>query len=555
MNRATTGNPLRLAMAAVVGLAPLATSRAEAPPAAQWVSRHAVAAVTVRPAAAAATPMAKAWPVEVADAATRDFFGLPLQTIERVTVVIEPPMGVTPQYSVVLSSSQPISLDGLRAELTAHTQATTLADRPMLESQQEPKPSFVLLDDKTLAVGPKLVLKRLLRGSNGEFGPLADELRGEAAELNHLHGAVLLGPVRPLLELGVAEVKKEAPPEATRYIDGLLLLDRVTATLDLTSERDSSLVVYAVDKASADTVESLLVDGAREFRAQFFANPDMAKLYDNDEPIAQAWMRYLERIADERVDEVKSLRDGDDRFVLGRLPAGQQGQPMAMLAVSGILVALLLPAVQAAREAARRTQSANNLRQIGLAFFAHHDVERRFPAHAIYDVKGRPVLSWRVAILPFLGQDALYERFRLDEPWDSPHNAALVPEMPAEFLDPTSTLAVGDGKTHYLAVVGPDAVFTGRRRGRPLMDVADGVANTLAVVQVDDTHAVDWTRPADYDVVAHTANPVGGIGRLHPELFLGGFADGSVRAIALDTAAETLRALMTVAGGEPVDAP
>ena len=98
------------------------------------------------------------------------------------------------------------------------------------------------------------------------------------------------------------------------------------------------------------------------------------------------------------------------------------------LAITGIVLgafgslfmtaALLLPAVQSAREAARRAQCVNNLKQIGLAMHNFHAQKNHFPAAAIVDKAGKPLLSWRVAILPYIEQESLYQQFHLDEPWD-----------------------------------------------------------------------------------------------------------------------------------------
>src|SRR5262249_54507479 len=82
--------------------------------------------------------------------------------------------------------------------------------------------------------------------------------------------------------------------------------------------------------------------------------------------------------------------------------------PTPAAAVAG---ALLLPAVQSARAAARRAQSTNNLKQIGLAMHNFHSSNGRFPAD-IVDNEGKPLLSWRVAILPFVEQQALFNEFK-----------------------------------------------------------------------------------------------------------------------------------------------
>ena len=91
----------------------------------------------------------------------------------------------------------------------------------------------------------------------------------------------------------------------------------------------------------------------------------------------------------------------------------------------GILVALLLPAVQAAREAARRTQCSNNLKQIALALHNYHDTYLCFPPAYIPDENGKPRQSWRALILPFMDQPQIHQMIDFNEPWDSPKNQAI----------------------------------------------------------------------------------------------------------------------------------
>ena len=85
------------------------------------------------------------------------------------------------------------------------------------------------------------------------------------------------------------------------------------------------------------------------------------------------------------------------------------------------MAASLLPAVSAARECrSKNAAGANNLKQIGLAMHNFHDSYGGFPAAYSTDKNGKPLLSWRVHILPFVEGQALYRQFKLDEPWDSP---------------------------------------------------------------------------------------------------------------------------------------
>ena len=131
-----------------------------------------------------------------------------------------------------------------------------------------------------------------------------------------------------------------------------------------------------------------------------------------------------------------------------------------------VLVALLLPAVQAAREAARRSQSMNNLKQIALAMHNYHDTFTAFPPAYSVDKDGKPLLSWRVHILPVSSSSTpLYQEFHLDEPWDSDHNKKLIARMPQIYRSPNSMAE--PGKTVYLGNAGKDGVFVPPTEGPP----------------------------------------------------------------------------------------
>jgi prepilin-type N-terminal cleavage/methylation domain-containing protein len=227
---------------------------------------------------------------------------------------------------------------------------------------------------------------------------------------------------------------------------------------------------------------------------------------------------------------------------------------LVVIAIIAVLIALLLPAVQAAREAARRAQCVNNLKQIGLAMHNYHTVWGALPAAAISDASGRPLLSWRVALLPYLEQDTLYKQFRLNESWDSPHNKKVAEQMPKVFASPGGVDA--PGLTRYRVFTGDQAAFPERSRqpgpttlGRRFTEFTDGTANTLLVVEA--AEAVPWTKPDELPY-----SPKGPLPRLgsQPTSFQVLFADGSVRVLNRQSVDDnTLRALITPNGGEIVD--
>ena len=206
-----------------------------------------------------------------------------------------------------------------------------------------------------------------------------------------------------------------------------------------------------------------------------------------------------------------------------------------------ILSALLRPG-----GASARAQSSNNLKQIGLAMHNYHDTVGILPAAAIVDKKGKPLLSWRVAILPYIEQDNLYKQFKLDEPWDSEHNMKLVKVMPRVYALPYGQGK--DGETNYRVFVGNGAAFD-MVQGIKFAQITDGTSNTIMVVE--GAEGTPWTKPdeLEFDPQKPMAKHLRFEGDKVCQLL---FADGSVRAVSKNLAESTLKLLIQRDDGMPI---
>ena len=230
--------------------------------------------------------------------------------------------------------------------------------------------------------------------------------------------------------------------------------------------------------------------------------------------------------------------------------ANRIAEIVAVVVIVLILVALLLPSVQVGHTPARVEKVRNNFKQLGLAMHNYLATNKTFPARAILDKNGQPLLSWRVAILPYLDEEAgagakeLYDEFHLDEPWDSDHNRTLISRMPAVFKSIPKSDEV---ETPFLAPVGDQTIFGGDIAHGPA-DVSDGLANTIMLVQAD--HGVPWTKPADLDYDA--IDPMRDLGHAERKGFHVLFSDGHAWFILDDIHPDQLRGLMTINGGEDV---
>lgn len=216
---------------------------------------------------------------------------------------------------------------------------------------------------------------------------------------------------------------------------------------------------------------------------------------------------------------------------------------VGMFCCSGILIALLLPAVQQAREAARRTQCKNNLKQIGLAMHNYESTFRLFPAAHLNDSQGKPRLSWRVSILPFVDQAPLYNIYNFNDAWDGASNARIASTPIPLYICPTSS-STGMTTTCYVAISGDHTVM-GAGKCIPFNDIKDGASNTLMVVEACGMN-IPWIKPQDLDenAVTRVGDP-NGISSRH----VGGahalMADGSVRFVSENVSPAVIQALIT----------
>lgn len=244
----------------------------------------------------------------------------------------------------------------------------------------------------------------------------------------------------------------------------------------------------------------------------------------------------------------------------GKKPGSRLVEVLVVITILGILVALLLPATQSAREASRRCSCTNQLKQLGLALHNYASVHGQFPPAAIgpAGVPRYRQFSWIVAILPYLEQNSLYESLRLDLPCDNPHNAALL-RVPFRVVlcpsDPAPTMtSSGASKTSYVAVTGADWTsglgkirgVIGFDRGLAIDEIVDGPNQTVMVAEVID--GGPWyaggdgtARPIDYWIRSETWSHHPGVAN-----FL--FADDSVQSMESTTDHQTLRGLATAQG-------
>jgi prepilin-type processing-associated H-X9-DG protein len=192
--------------------------------------------------------------------------------------------------------------------------------------------------------------------------------------------------------------------------------------------------------------------------------------------------------------------------------------------------------------------SENNLKQIGIAFHAYHDSYTALPGD-ILDKNGKPLLSWRVAILPFVEQTQLYQQFKLDEPWDSEHNKALIKDMPKLYA-PIRVKAKA-GETFYQGFYGPSALFDPKAKPRTLAAIANqnGASYTAMVVEAGESTV--WTKPGGIPFDAEKELPK--LGGLFDGEFHVLFCDGHVSMLKKDADQKELKKIVMPSNGDTID--
>ena len=196
----------------------------------------------------------------------------------------------------------------------------------------------------------------------------------------------------------------------------------------------------------------------------------------------------------------------------------------------------------------RRQRSLENLKKIGAALELYAQANGAYPAAAKFAPGKLPLLSWRVEILPYLGFGQLYKKFRLNEPWDSEHNAALLSQIPAVYQSAERF----DEKTNYLVPLDSSGAFSLRSaradRGTPPRRIEDGAENTIILLEASDDLAQPWTKPADLEISTNSLESFSG--RLRIDGLFVVLGGGSVRLLPLGTDVKQIRSLITIDSGD-----
>lgn len=230
------------------------------------------------------------------------------------------------------------------------------------------------------------------------------------------------------------------------------------------------------------------------------------------------------------------------------------GAVLAGAVAIGLIIVLLFPAFGVARNLAHSHNCDQNLRRIGLALQEYEAEHGTLPPAYIPDADGKPMHSWRVLLLPYLGEHGAYSNYDFTQPWDSPHNQMLATRMPRVYSCPADPDSLPLGESNYMVVVGPKTVFPGAT-ARSTASISDELGATITVVEVP-VFGQNWLSPNDLSVEKMQFTINGGFGMEFGSRHIEGahvlMADGEVKFLSDVVPPDFVEGMTTIDGGEAI---
>lgn len=520
---------------------------AQADPGVKYISPKTTAAIVAKPAAIWKSKSLAMLPIELLEIESRQMLGVTPDQIESVMLLVTvEDLREEPQLVFVIKATQPLKIKELFPQ-GQENGGLTLVKHPetgveYLKAANHPAFDVYPVDETTLIATQGHLLPALIAVNDQAVDSPLAKLVMAGPESAELQGFMVVEPVRELANEALAQLP--IPQFLSRVKEIPNQLKDIQLSVQMQGETPGATVLLSGESAEdAEQLEqtlAMLMNFGEAMAVEAATDPNL------DPERAEAMSKYQARMIQAIRAAITPVREGEHLTI----STGELGDT-GSIATTGVLVGLLLPAVQQARAAARRAQSSNNLKQIALAMHMHHDTHKQFPPVVIAD-QPKSQLSWRVHILPFIDQGALYEQFKLDEPWDSEHNRKLIDRIPAFYSSPDSPELVNEGKTRYQRPRGEGLPGSVEKR-LWFASITDGTSNTIMAVEAPVERAVIWTQPDDFEV--DMDNPIGTMANSLAEGFNAAFYDGSVHFISNSVDNQVLKNLLAHQDGEVVRLP
>ena len=431
---------------------------------------------------------------------------------------------------IVHYNKQP-DVEQVNSQLIGENSKAMLGQHTYFRNQRSQRPSTYWLDPQTVIRSSERHIKEVIPGKsvNRHLAQLVEE----AESVGDALFACTSESIRPAAMLSL-----KATPQDSIYhpfVPALDHLKSVVLSIDLTSQRQLRAKLEGHNGSST----AFLVEwskGILDYSKQLLEE----KIDQLQQADSTTGLLTIFQVLRESLDHISIKLEGNFLILTTTMTPEQVAQ---------LVTATAEDAVRSA-EQRNLTLARSRLDQIGAAIFRFHQAHGRLPVGnqpPLHYRDGKPLLSWRVHLLPFLREQKLYEQFHLDEPWDSEHNLKLVAQIPHVYTSPRDGKL--QGKSCYLAPSGKGTVF-GEQQAIGFDDISDGLRQTALVVQAGPDQSVPWTRPGD--LISLEADPpklLGSFGKRISVLF----ADGRVFHLNPKIDRQTLQVLFQYQDGQRLD--
>lgn len=423
-------------------------------------------------------------PVELVASQLKQHYSIDFRSMEFVVAFLVNDKKWGPSFSSIMRFDSPVDWRTLDETMRKRTIFDQLHGKPYRRGRGPLDFSIYMLDDYTLIFAPDYLLREMTKLKDVEpvAGGVAGGLLAGVGKQLDVHCIANVGMVREHLEAkprgkplsGDAQIFSEVLRGAARFEMRGRITDRLALGAIVTTETGTT----------AEKLEQDLKAWKEALQTSFEKRSPVVQPVATDH--ACALDGYMARAIHGLLESCFTRTAGS------RLQIGLRGNTEMHISANASTAIALDRIIGEARCLLRRKQSGRALKILSIAMNEYASVNDSFPASANLSKDGRPLLSWRVHVLPFLGYQDLYKQFRLNEPWDSEHNRKLIPRMPTVYQNPSRR---SDYMTSYLVPVGDGTMFENIRRGVRKADVEGDRSSTLLLVEAD--HAVVWTRPQD----------------------------------------------------------
>ncbi|TWU04967.1 DUF1559 family PulG-like putative transporter [Stieleria varia] len=457
----------------------------------RFLPSDALAMIEIKPAELMTMPETELYPREVAETWVDETLGVSLQQCERIRLVVAAPAMGPPMMAAVVVMKEPVSINDIAQHVMGEANERKVGNYECLDVGG----GAVLYqhNPKVIVVSSEGYLPPVLRAAGGNDAGALGQIVSQTPDVGQVNVVVGIAVVRPIINGTVQMMQQMIPPQVQNLTEIPNLLESLKIQVDASAPKEGlRITLNTANENNASELAGILNDAMN--LAQQIGLAQFAAEMQLEDEIGDATLEYAQRVSTMFKDLITPEQNGQD---LVYKISGNNTVPYQVA-----MVAIMLPAVQSARVAAKTMGERNQMKQILLAMHNYHDAYGRLPAAIHRDADGKPLLSWRVHILPFIEEQALYEQFHLDEAWDSPHNIALLPQMPEVYRDITGET---DAPTTVFHVpVGEGLMFSEMGDSR-FRDVLDGLSNTIMLIRTTPEHAVEWTKPSDVEI--HLEHP------------------------------------------------